>query len=89
VESLRKFGYLKAPPTLIDLQVELLRHGHLEVLIAICMTIFFYYDSSIMPLEDMRMGKGTLMETRRMYQSHDFKEMIAVELSRFLFKGLI
>lgn len=89
VESLKKFGYLKAPPSLIDLQVELLRNGNLEVLVAICMSVFFLFDISTMTAEDMDMGEGTKRAKRRMYQSPVFREIIMKELPRFLFNGFI
>lgn len=89
VESLRKFGYLKAPPSLIDLQVELLRNGNLEVLVAICMSIFFLFDFTTMTAEDMDMGEGTKRAKRRMYRTPGFKEIIMAELPRFLLNGFI
>lgn len=89
VESLKKFGYLKAPPSLIDLQVELLKNGHLEVLVVICMVVFFYYDFSQMTAEDMDMGEGTHRAKRKMYRSPGYMEMIIKEMPRFLFNGFI
>lgn len=89
VESLKAFGYLKAPPTLIDLQVELLKNGHLEVIVAICMMIMFYFDFSSFTAEDMDMGEGTKRAKRRMYSAPGFKEIILAELPRFLHNGFI
>jgi hypothetical protein len=89
VDSLKKFGYLKAPPSLIDLNVEMLRNGNLEVLIAICMGIFFFIDFSAMTSEDMDMGEGTKRAKRRMYRTPGFKEIILQELPRFLHNGFI
>lgn len=91
VESLKKFGYLKAPPSLIDLQVELLRNGNLEVVVAICMSIYLYHDFDYanMSPEDMDMGEGTKRAKRRMYHAPGFKEIIIKELPRWLFNGFI
>lgn len=90
VESLKKFGYLKPPPSLIDLKVELLRNGNLEVLVAICLSIFFYFDFTQMSAEDMDMGEGTKKAKRRMYrEGAGFKDVILKELSGFLFNGFI
>lgn len=90
VESLKKFGYLKAPPTLIDLKVELLRNGNLEVIMAIVMSIFFVIDLSTLTPEDMDMGEGTKKAKRRMYrETEGFKEMILNEMPRFLQYGFI
>lgn len=90
VDSLKKFGYLKASPSLIDLKVELLRNGNLEVLVAICLSIFFYFDFSMMTAEDMDMGEGTKKAKRRMYRDAlGFKDIILNELPRFLNNGFI
>jgi Ecdysteroid kinase-like family len=89
VASLMKFGYLKAPPSLIDLQVELLRNGSLEVLVAICMSIFFVFDFTTFTAEDLDMGEGTKRAKRRMYQTPGFREIIIKELPRFLLNGFI
>jgi hypothetical protein len=90
VESLKKFGYLKAPPSLIDLKVELLRNGNLEVLIAIAMSIFFFIDLSTLTAEDMDMGEGMKKAKRRMYRdSPEFRETILHEMPRFLQFGFI
>lgn len=89
VESLKNFGYLKPLPTLIDLKVELLRNGNLEVLIAICMSVFFFIDFSTMTPEDMDMGEGMMRAKRRLYQTPGFKEIILKELPRFVNFGFI
>jgi hypothetical protein len=87
--SLKNFGYLKSFPSLVDLHVELLRNGNLEVLVSICMGIFFYIDFSSFTPEDMDGGEGTKRAKRRMYNNPAFKEMIMKELPRFLFNGFI
>lgn len=89
VETLKYFGYSNTPPTLIDLKVELLRNGNLEVLVSICMNIFSYFDISTLTLEDMDMGEGTKKAKRRMYQAPGFREMLIRELPRFLEYGFI
>lgn len=90
VESLKTFGYLKAPPSLIDLQVELLRNGNLEVLIAICLSIFVYFDFSTLKPEDMDMGEGIKRAKRRMYKETPIlMDSILKELPRFLYNGFI
>lgn len=89
VDSLKEFGYLKTPPTLIDLQVELMRNGHLEVVISICMSIVLYLDFSTFSAEDIDMGEGTKRARRRMYQIPGFKEIILAELPRMLHNGFI
>lgn len=89
VEALKKFGYLKAPPSLIDLNVELLRNGTLEVLVATCMCMLFYFDFSNVTAADMDMGEGTKEAKRRIYRNPDFEKLIKAELPRFLHNGII
>jgi Ecdysteroid kinase-like family len=89
VKSLNEFGYMKTPPSLIDVQVELLRHGNLEVMIAICNAVAFYMDFTKMTAEDFDMGEGTHRSYKRLYNSSDYKQMILKELPRFLHNGFI
>ncbi|XP_059620761.1 uncharacterized protein LOC132264538 [Phlebotomus argentipes] len=41
---LTDLGYLKKPPSLLDLHIELLRHGFMEVFLASCFLPIFYMD---------------------------------------------
>jgi len=91
VKSLKAFGYLKTMPSLNEVQVEMLIKGKLEVLIAICISIFFIIDlGSFTAAEDFDMGEGTKRAKRRMYkESQKFREIIQKELSRFYYNGFI
>lgn len=89
VESLKQFGYLKAPPSLIDLQVELLRNGSLEVFVAI-MSIFFFVDLSQLAesgvdITALQTGDGF----KKIFQTPGFKEIILQELPRWVHNGFI
>lgn len=86
VASLKKFGYSKTPPSLIDLQVEMLRNGHLEVLIAICVSIFFFIDlSKLGEMDPASPAEGMKL----MYQAPGFKEVVLKELPRWYNTGFI
>ena len=89
VESLKQFGYMKPPPSLIDLQVELLKNGNLEVLLAVCHSVMFYCDFSTMTAEDLDQGEGTKRFLKRLHNTPDFKAMILKELPRFLHNGFV
>lgn len=90
VESLKKFGYLKSPPSLIDLHVELLRNGHLEVLIAICFIVYSFIDITSLTAEDMGKGEAAEKSKRKMYrEAAGYKDFILNELSRFKHNGFI
>lgn len=90
VAALNKFGYTKAPPSLLDLQVEMLRNGHLEVVIGICMSFFFFIDFSSLgesgiDFDPVSPGPGM----RKMFQVAGFKEYILRELPRWCNNGFI
>lgn len=89
VASLKQFGFMKTPPSLIDLQVELLRNGNLEVILAVCNVIVYYMDFSKMTAEDFDMGEGTKRAYKRLYNGPEYKPMIMKELPRFLYNGFI
>lgn len=90
VESLTKFGFNGTIPSLMDLQVELLRNGNLEVLIAICFSVFLHFDFAKLTPEEMDLGEGTAKAKRRIYREvPEFMEGILKELPRFLYNGFI
>ncbi|CRK88947.1 CLUMA_CG002639, isoform A [Clunio marinus] len=90
-DSLKKFGYLKAPPSLIDLQVELLRNGSFEVVLAICMSIFFFIDFGKlreMGIDFIPSAPGEGM--KKIFNIvAGFKDNILQELPRWCYNGFI
>ncbi|KAG5668114.1 hypothetical protein PVAND_016067 [Polypedilum vanderplanki] len=56
VEALKKFGYIKAPPTLLDLQVEMMKNGNVQVLLGVCFYPFLLFDFSTLTAEDVTAG---------------------------------
>lgn len=87
VATLKQLGFMKQPPSLMDLQVELLKNGILEVILAVCNVILFYITDS--SPEDYDMGEGTRKAYKRLYNSPEYKAMIEKELPRFLYNGFI
>ena len=83
-ESLKKFGYLKEIPSLVDLQVELLKNGHFEVVLALCYNIFFYIDFKDYTPEEM---KDPLEAKKRMYRTPKFRQDISKEFPRYFYNG--
>jgi len=85
VEALKKFGYLKQPPTLLDLQVEILRNGHLQA------TNFMHmFPLSIMDLKDFKgdgMDTGFHVMMMKAYKNENYKKILKRNLKRFLDKG--
>lgn len=52
VKALKLFGYLKSPPTLLDLNVELLRHGEFSMVHKIIFLPFIFLDFDSSTAED-------------------------------------
>lgn len=69
VKALKLLGYMKPPPTLLDINVELLKHGAFSMLMAICFTPFSFVDWSKMRIEDM-------MATGNDERSKNFKKSL-------------
>ena len=91
VDALKKFGYLKSPPSLMDLQVELLKNGFFEVIVSVCMSIFFYMDFGKL----IEMGLSIDMTApgegfKILYEkAPGFKEYILQEIPRWCYNGFI
>lgn len=90
VSSLRKFGYKKEPPSLLDLNVELTKNGALAAQLCICyvpylLAEFNEIDSDIMynVSDDIKKSK------RSLYLNERFGKVIKEEFEDFFFKGYI
>ncbi|CAG9811444.1 unnamed protein product [Chironomus riparius] len=87
VEALKKFGYLKQPPSLLDLQVEMLKNGHFHAHFGMLMYPFLIFDLSTLKPEDIAGGMKNLKS--KMFENERFKEVIKKELERYLHKGFL
>lgn len=89
VKALKSVGYLKQPPTLLDLNCEILKHGRLIVVINICFIPFSFIDWSKMQAEDL-MGDGSdkSKEFKRQLYNHPVcKAVIQKNLKSWIYKG--
>ncbi|GAB0088788.1 uncharacterized protein DMENIID0001_032520 [Sergentomyia squamirostris] len=85
-EVLNQLGCLKSPPSLLDLHVEILKHGFLEILLAVQFMAMFYVrfedipkDATMLDLEEM---------TKTMYNVNmraDLEKLIM----KFYYKGYL
>lgn len=78
---------MKTPPSLMDLQVELLKNGNLEVILAVCHSGMFFVDITKMTAEDMDQGEGSKKFMKRIFNEPEFKAMLLKELPRFFYNG--
>ncbi|KAG5669178.1 hypothetical protein PVAND_017072 [Polypedilum vanderplanki] len=86
-ECLKKFGYLKPPPSLIDLHVEMMKNGNVQVILAICAYAILMLDLSTLTPEELALGMGGM--AMKAAQNPKFKEIMRKELPMFLHKGFL
>lgn len=90
VSSLRKFGYEKEPPSLLDLNVELAKNGALGAQLCICYVPYMLAEWSKIDSNVMyTVSDDTESSKRSLYLSEKFSEVIKEEFEDFFFKGYI
>lgn len=90
VSSLRKFGYEKEPPSLLDLNVELTKNGALGAQLCICYVPYLLAEWSKIDSNVMyAVNEDTESLKRKLYLDKKFGEVIKDELEDFFFKGYI
>lgn len=89
VETLKSFGYMKAPPSLLDVQVELLKNGCLEVIMLLITLTIFYIDLTKFKPEDFANEELCKKMNSDIYNTPALKEIIQKELPRFFYCGFV
>lgn len=90
VNALKSIGFMSKPPGVLELNVELLRNGFLEVVIAVCFLPAFYLDvHSQDPDVYYENGVEGLNLRKSLYANQDYKQMVTKVMSDFLYKGLL
>lgn len=90
VKALQEIGFMYKPPGMLDLNIELLKNGFLEVVIAVCFMPFFFMDMHSSDLDvAFENGIEGIDLRRNLYHDDDYKTFISKLLSDFLYKGLI
>lgn len=90
VSSLRRFGYEKEPPSLLDLNVELTKNGALGAQFCICYVPYLLAEWSKIDTNVMySVSDDTECSKRRLYLDSKFGEVIKEEFEDFFFKGYI
>lgn len=86
-KSLKKFGYLKASPSLLDLQMEMLINGNVRTVMAVCVFPYLIYDFATLTAEDFAEGQKALQ--LKIFKNQRFKNVIEKELKIFINKGFL
>lgn len=89
VSALKTFGYTKAPPTLLDLNIELLRHGAVGVVSQICLIPFSFVDWGKMSIEDMMGSDGEKSRNfkRSLYEHPICRQLLQREMKNWVHRG--
>ena len=88
VKALKTFGYMSSPPSLLDLNIELLKHGAMNMLTMICFLPFSFIDWSTFKVEDM-IGNDTKDFKIKMYDHPIVKRLLQREMQSWIHKGWI
>lgn len=90
VKALKMFGFMKPPPTLLDLNVELMRHGAMEVIMTIAFLPFSYVDWSKLQVEDL-IGSGDpekdFQMKMKMFEHPIVEKLLKEGLKKWVAKG--
>jgi hypothetical protein len=90
VKSLKEIGFMTKPPGVLDLNVELMKNGFLEVVITVCFLPFFYMDTHTQDPEiAFETGIEGLNLRKNLYQEPRYKQMVTKVMSDYLYKGLL
>lgn len=85
--TLTKLGFNGNIPTLQDLQIELLRHGQMEVVKCVCFQIFFLLDTAKL-IDYIGSGDSKMLKLK-LFNEPRFKSFIKAELPRLVHLGLL
>uniref|UniRef100_A0A1L8DYJ3 Putative ecdysteroid kinase n=1 Tax=Nyssomyia neivai TaxID=330878 RepID=A0A1L8DYJ3_9DIPT len=90
---LTDLGYLKKPPSLLDLHIEILRHGFLEVFMTSSFLPIFFMDFSAFAEEakdKQENGFDLMIEvTKKIFKQEPVKTIVSKLLRKFLHNGLL
>lgn len=83
--TLKRLGFIGRIPTLLDLQMDLTKHGFMEVMKCVSFKMFFFADSVV----ELFGGPDTKQAKVRIYNDQRFKEFITAELPRLVHMGFL
>lgn len=89
VKALKVFGYKSSPPSLLDLNVELLRHGAIETILLICFLPFSFIDWKNFQAEDFILNDSEKSRDlkKKLYENPMVKKLLQREMRSWIFKG--
>uniref|UniRef100_A0A1L8DZA7 Putative ecdysteroid kinase n=1 Tax=Nyssomyia neivai TaxID=330878 RepID=A0A1L8DZA7_9DIPT len=90
VAAHRALGIKEKPPTRLDFNTELIRHGILEMIIAVCFMPYVHVDFSKISMDDLMANGEVSKDVRKEIYGHpDYKKAIQELLPMYLEKGFL
>lgn len=89
VAALKRFGFIGKIPSLLDLQMALMRHGFMEVVKCICFKLFFWTDAADAEINELFAGSDSKRMKVRIFNDPRFKSFIKAELPRLVQLGFL
>lgn len=90
VSNLRKFGYEKEPPSLLDLKVEMTKNAALGAQLCICYVPYLLAESNKIDSHVMyNVDEDTETCKRNLYLTRDYADVITSEFHEFFFEGSV
>lgn len=86
VKALKMMGFMKTPPSLVDLNIELLKHGAVKMFLSVFFVPFSFVDWDKVKPEEMAEDGGKAF-TRKLFQLPQCKRLMQKELKSFVHKG--
>lgn len=81
---------MSKPPGMLDLNIELLKNGFLEVMIAVCFVPFLFMDEHTHDTQiAFENGIEGIILRKGLYSNPEYKAFITNLMSGFLYKGLL
>jgi hypothetical protein len=93
VEALKMFGYMKQPPSLLDLNVEIMRHGAVKVINQISFFPYKFLDWKNVDLNELFLSSDdpeqVLRSKMKLYENPIVERLLKEGLTEWAAKGWI
>ena len=87
--TLKRLGFIGKIPSLIQLQMDLIKHGQMEVLKCIGFYIFFWPEKIGVTVGEMMAGPDSKKLKAQIFNDPEFKKFILAELPRLVQMGFL
>ncbi|CAH1709563.1 unnamed protein product [Chironomus riparius] len=89
VNALKSIGYMKPPPSLLDVNIELLKHGSMNIAIWINFFPFMFIDWETVSVDDMMANDSEKSRNfkKNLYNSPVLRSLLKSEMRQWMLKG--